>query len=101
MSFKLNATSAISSGEFDPTATVSRYDESMGAAWRDQARKLRISSGTTHSDLDIGETAPLVFPVLEQAAADPSQSKWKSAQKFLGNYGDKRAQAIYVSACFM
>jgi hypothetical protein len=100
MSFKPNATKAISTGEFDPTATVARYDESTGKAWRDKTRQLRIASGTTHSDLQIGETAPLVFPVLEQAAADPNQSKWNSAKKFLGDYGDKRAQAVYVSPNF-
>jgi hypothetical protein len=100
MSFKPNATKAISTGEFDPTATVARYDESTGKAWKDKTRQLRIASGTTHSDLQIGETAPLVFPVLEQAAADPNQSKWNSAKKFLGDYGDKRAQAVYVSTPF-
>ncbi|TID24364.1 hypothetical protein E2P81_ATG02667 [Venturia nashicola] len=94
MSYKPDATKAISVGEFDPTATVARYDQSTGT-WRDKTKQLRVASGTTYSDLEIGETAPLIFPVLEQAAADPNQSKWNSAKEFLGDYGDKRAQATY------
>lgn len=100
MSYKHDATKAISAGEFDPTVAVARYDQSTGT-WRDKTKQLRITSGTTHSDLKIGETAPLIFPLLEQAAADPNQSKWNAAKEFLGDYGDKRAQATYVGTSFL
>jgi hypothetical protein len=98
MAYKPNATKPISAGDFDAKEMIARYDQSTGSAWKDKARQLRTSSGKTYNDLEIGEVAPLMYPALEDAAADPTKaSKWKAAQKFLGDYGDKRAQAVYVS----
>jgi hypothetical protein len=100
MIYKPDAKKAISAGEFDPNATIARYDAPADSAWRNHARDLRLASGKAHSELDIGETSPLVFPALEHAAQDPNQGKWKSAQKFLLDYGDKRAQATYARLPF-
>lgn len=65
-------------------------------------RNLRLSSGKTYGEMEMPEAAPLIFPALDQLAADTSedgvkkQSKLKSSQKFVANYMDKRAQAKYV-----
>ncbi len=48
------------------------------------------------------ESAPLIFPALDAAAASASQegkkqSQFKNSSKFVANYLDRRAQASYVS----
>lgn len=96
MPSKPDASKAISLGEFDPTATVARYDQPTGT-WRDEMRQSRVTSGTAYSDLEIEKTAPLDISMLELATADPNQSKWNAAKEFLSDYGDRRAKATSVS----
>jgi hypothetical protein len=43
----------------------------------------------------LGEVAPLIYPSLDAAAAHPNSSAFKRASKFLQDYGDRRAQAVY------
>lgn len=68
-----------------------------------QFNKLKVSSGKTYGELEMPEAAPLIFPALEELAADNSeegvkkQNKLKSSQKFVTSYMDKRAQAKFVS----
>ena len=66
--------------------------------------KLRDSSGVTHGEAEMPETAPLVYPdtgyaELSKTAKVPGEQKsgeFSSYQKVVGKYFDKRAQAKYV-----
>ncbi|KIW18790.1 hypothetical protein PV08_03079 [Exophiala spinifera] len=74
---------------------------------RQKLNKLRLSSGVTKGDLALPESAPLVYPAIDAAAAraaqdgtalpERKQSALKSSSKFLGDYLDRRAQARYVA----
>ena len=78
---------------------------------KDKMKQLRIASGETHGEAEIPVTcAPLIFPALEavaEAAEKESgqesvgssiKAKSKSATKFVNDYYDRRAQAIYVGS---
>lgn len=57
---------------------------------------MHLSSGNTHSALEIPEAAPLIFPPpLDGGIRIPNPLK--SSQKFVANYFDKRAQVKYAS----
>ena len=78
---------------------------------------LQYASGTSHGDMEIPESAPLIYPALDNAAAnalaaepilegdqgDPNKSKAKPPGKirrssnFVDDYLDRRAQAIFHS----
>lgn len=66
-------------------------------------KKFRSSDGTTYGEMAFPEVAPLIFPTLDELAAQTGQ---KAAEKkssvakgmtFVANYWDKRATAEYVS----
>jgi len=96
MSFKPDASRPVSAGEFDPNSIIAKYSESSSSKFKDTTKKLRVTSGKTYGEMELGEVAPLIFPALEDAAANTAdQSKLKKAQKFLADYGDKRAQLSY------
>ncbi|KAG9663401.1 hypothetical protein KCU64_g1340, partial [Aureobasidium melanogenum] len=63
--------------------------------------KFRSSDGTTYGELAFPEVAPLVFPTLDELAAQtgPEAAKKKSnvakGMAFVGKYWDKRATAEY------
>jgi hypothetical protein len=70
---------------------------------RRQLKNIRLMSGTTRTQLELPEAAPLVYPELDRAAQqdlnaeNPGKtSKWKDAGKFVQGYLDRRAQARYV-----
>jgi hypothetical protein len=96
ISFKSNQERPFELGEFDPRRTIAQYTQSTGSKFKDGARNLRVSSAKTYNELEIGETAPLVFPTLDAAAKEPDSNKFKRANEFLQGYFDKRAQAEYV-----
>lgn len=64
--------------------------------------KFRSSDGRT-AECDFPEVAPLVFPVLDQVAAQTStdggqmKKKVQSTMAFVADYWDRRATAEYVS----
>jgi hypothetical protein len=65
-------------------------------------RNIRLSSGTTYGELQMPESAPLIFPALEQKIAmegDENVKKenaMKRTGNFINDYMDRRAQAAYV-----
>ena len=64
---------------------------------------LKSSSGTTYTELDVLEPAPLIFPSLdlqkmENEEAGKKGSKFKSRKRFVDEYYDRRAQAQFVSS---
>lgn len=58
--------------------------------------KFSRASGTTRSDLEFPEAAPLVFPDLDQIPDGDKPNAVKRSGKFLGEYFDRRAQARFV-----
>lgn len=58
--------------------------------------KMKVAQGKTYGEFELGEVAPLIYPSLDAAAADPNSNAFKKASKFLANYADKRAQADYA-----
>ena len=84
------------------TATVaSRSNPTTGLAGLQT--RYRSSDGNTYGELEFPEVAPLVFPALDQLAAQTSVNDVKKKNKmaehmsFIANYWDKRATAKYVS----
>lgn len=53
------------------------------------------SSGTTTRDIEIPESAPLIFPELDALPEGEKENMFKRAGKNLGNYFDQRAQAKF------
>ncbi|KIW98649.1 uncharacterized protein Z519_00310 [Cladophialophora bantiana CBS 173.52] len=65
----------------------------------DSGCPLPSSHGTNRHGLAIPQSAPLIFPSIDQEAdgdGQPSPS-WKRSSKFVSSYFDKRAQAAYPS----
>jgi len=88
--------------QVDLTATVaSRSNPSSGIA--SVPAKFRSSDGNTYEECDFPEVAPLIFPALDQLAAQTSaddvkeKTKFAKAYTFVASYWDKRATAEYVS----
>jgi hypothetical protein len=92
----VNVADTVVSGVETPTNVV-----------RKQLRQMRLASGTTHGDLEMPESAPLVFPGLDAIGSavggaargtDDSQfSKFKQKRKWVSDYYDRRSRAEFVS----
>lgn len=77
-------------------------DTNLGSRIRNN---LKITSGKTHTELEMPEAAPLIFPHLDTAAAEGGQedeagkkkpaSAFKKSGKFVSDYLDRRANAVY------
>jgi hypothetical protein len=99
VAYKKNAKNAVDVAEFDPEESVAKY-ATGSEGWRS---KMRASSGENHRRLDLGDVAPLVYPAIAEAdehGTAEQRGKWKSFQKFMGEYGDRRARAQYVSSAY-
>ncbi|EXJ75793.1 uncharacterized protein A1O5_00300 [Cladophialophora psammophila CBS 110553] len=65
----------------------------------DSGRSLPSFHETNRHGLAIPQSAPLIFPSVDQEADDDGQpsSSWKQSSKFVSSYFDRRAQAAYPS----
>ena len=72
---------------------------SSSVAGRDahQRSGFKTSSGKTHGEAQMPEAAALVFPKLDKADDEQKMNAFKRASEFMSAYGDKRAQAEFVS----
>ena len=84
------------------TATIaSRTSPNTGVSGL--TSKYRSSDGNTYGEWEFPEVAPLVFPALDQMAAQTSadgvkeKTKFVKGYTFVAKYWDKRATAEYVS----
>jgi hypothetical protein len=69
---------------------------------------IRLSSGVSKGEMSLPESAPLIYPALDVAAAnvastdqalpEKKQSALKSSGNFIAEYLDRRAQAEYAGA---
>lgn len=99
VAYKHDATKDVSGGDYDAGSAIARYTAPAESGWKKQTQRLRTSSGKDVGGLDVGAVAPLVFPGVEEARkgeTEEEKGKWKKFEKFMGDYGDRRAQAIYV-----
>jgi hypothetical protein len=91
----------------DLTSTISSsVNNSKNSSISRLGQQFRASSGATYGELEFPETAPLVFPALDELKHETGQEavrkrdKLKKAAGFVQNYWDRRAQAEYVSLLF-
>ncbi|KAF6231305.1 hypothetical protein HO173_010448 [Letharia columbiana] len=60
---------------------------------------LKFTSGKTHTEPELPEAAPLIFPHLDAAADEEEAGKkpnaFKKSGRFIGEYMDRRANATY------
>lgn len=70
--------------------------DSLGSKIRND---LKFTSGKTHTELELPEAAPLIFPHLDAAADEEEAGKkpnaFKKSGRFIGDYMDRRANATY------
>ncbi|KAH8693884.1 hypothetical protein BGW36DRAFT_463516 [Talaromyces proteolyticus] len=63
-------------------------------------QNMHVASGVTRGEIELPDAAELVFPNLDYVASQPSvgaKAKLKSANKFVQDYLDRRAQAKYAA----
>ncbi|OJJ45164.1 hypothetical protein ASPZODRAFT_679150 [Penicilliopsis zonata CBS 506.65] len=90
-------------GEVKPGADfapiISKYTHTeqhpVMTPFKQRLTNLRIKSGTTHGDFALPEAAPLVYPHLDQAVAEGTLAKMKSAGRWVEDYMDRKAQVEY------
>ena len=71
-------------------------------------RQIRLSSGVSKGEMSLPESAPLIYPALDAAAANAAstdqalpekkRNALKSSGSFIANYLDRRAQAEYAGS---
>jgi hypothetical protein len=71
-------------------------------------RNIRLSSGVSKGEMSLPESAPLIYPALDAAAAnavstdqalsEQKQNALKSSGSFIADYLDRRAQAEYTGS---
>ncbi|KAM3074275.1 hypothetical protein ACMFMF_006292 [Clarireedia jacksonii] len=82
-------------------AIYSSIDETT-TGFKKAMRNIRLSSGTTYGELQMPESAPLIFPALEQKIAMEGgesvkkENAMKRTGDFINDYMDQRAQATYA-----
>lgn len=96
-----------STGALDISQTLSKnlsYTSDSASRGTQLKHNMQFSSGTAHTDVELPESAPLIYPALDAAAAvedhDPNAKKssaFKRSGKFVGDYMDRRAQAKYAA----
>ncbi len=63
-----------------------------------KGHKFGGTSGKTFKDIDVPESAPLIFPKLDAASDEQKKATVKATGKFLlGDYYDRRSRAKFVS----
>ncbi|KAK9371472.1 uncharacterized protein V1513DRAFT_386735 [Lipomyces chichibuensis] len=83
----------------DISQTVRQTVAPAPSAAKEYLKKMRLSSGKTYGEVELPESAPLIFPALDSLASDKGQehNKLKQSQKFVSDYFDRRAQATYTA----
>ncbi|KAK3057923.1 hypothetical protein LTR09_000999 [Extremus antarcticus] len=87
--------------------TIAKYTQTSpsGAEQRTMGQRmqnLRLASGTTKGSFQLPESAPLIFPEIDNAVAVEGEAtfkaKAKDAQGFLADYFDRKAHVKYAQA---
>ncbi len=100
MTYKPDSTA--SHTRVDINQTISNYSNPASSAARQTLRNLRTSSGKTYGELELPESAPLIFPGLDKLAEDSNEAAKNKGKmtsrsgKFVADYFDRRAQAKWT-----
>jgi hypothetical protein len=94
---------------YDISSTTAALTKSLStpeSEMKQRLKALRLTSGTTTGEMSLPESAPLVYPALDAAAAaaeegdgqlsEQKQSALKASGSFIATYLDRRAQAEYA-----
>ena len=101
MTFKPNESRPIGTTQMNLNEHYVRYQEPAPSKAKEVLKGIRVSDGKTYGEFELPECAPLIYPSLEEAAkTEEGQNRLKKSQKFVADYLDRRAQAVYVSNCF-
>lgn len=96
MAYDPHAERPVDVRQMNQNEITAKRDNHDGSQWKNQ---LKATSGTTYGETELPESAPLIFPALDEVAElqDKQQTgKWKSSQKFVQDYYDKRAHLSYA-----
>ncbi|KAI9713761.1 MAG: hypothetical protein M1828_001355 [Chrysothrix sp. TS-e1954] len=94
MSYVPNATRPIEAESVDLTAMIAKQTDQQGQ-WK---ANIRANSGKTFGEPELPQSAPLIFPGVEQAVHTEECSKQSDLKtsKILADYYDRRARAVYA-----
>ncbi|KAL2059824.1 hypothetical protein VTL71DRAFT_9979 [Oculimacula yallundae] len=87
----------------DINQTIANDQTPATSATRQVMRNLHKSSGKTYGELELPESASLIFPAIEKVVDNiaeggtKKEGKMKSAGKFVEDYIDRRAQATWTN----
>ncbi|KAK1146822.1 hypothetical protein N8T08_002583 [Aspergillus melleus] len=87
---------------FDLNSAISNSVDHGGSGWMNKMKhKYKSSDGKTYGNLPFPETAPLVFPDLDELAAQSPDAEKKlkeanSRRAFMADYLDRRGQAEFI-----
>ena len=97
MTYQPDAQRPVDARPMDIKDVISKWTDPEAKQWK---RHLKPSSGKTYGEMELPESAPLVFPAIDEVVEAGDQekaNKMKGSMKFVSSYYDKRAQAKYVS----
>ncbi|OQO08520.1 hypothetical protein B0A48_06390 [Cryoendolithus antarcticus] len=92
--------------DFSTSTSIAKYDRQSSSESTSKLSsgfsKLRMASGKTQGNLQLPESAPLIYPAVDAVllGANPANETFKEkahdAKKFLASYADRRAQLAYA-----
>ena len=97
MTFQPNAQRPVTAAQMGPSELISKWTKADTQQWK---KTLRASSGRTYGAMELPESAPLVYPAIDEvwtSSDNWSAGRMKGGAKFIANYYDKRGQIAYVS----
>jgi len=102
-SSKSSEDGVISSEQLNITGNIAKYHDQRTGKLQKLKRNARVSNGLTCGEMELPQSAPLIFPNLgfgpPTRTCEQGQAKsnaLKNTNKFFADYFDRRAQAIYV-----
>ena len=97
MTYQPDAQRPVGAHSMNVNDIISKWTNPQTKRWR---KSLKPSSGKTYGEMELPESAPLVFPAIDAVVESEDKEKagkMKGSMKFIAGYYDKRAQANYVS----
>ncbi|KAB8262060.1 hypothetical protein BDV32DRAFT_147709 [Aspergillus pseudonomiae] len=106
---KVDINQLVAKSTFDPAPTIAKYTHTDHHPEMNMAQKrlknMRLASGRTYGHIELPDSAPLVYPDLDRAAAramegkgdegEGTRERMKSAGSWVQDYFDRKAQASY------
>jgi hypothetical protein len=81
----------------DTSTTIAKTLTPADSEFKEKLKGIRTSSGVTVGEIELPESAPLIFPAIDEAAVkEANKNVLVRGSSFLTEYLDRRAQAAYV-----